>query len=1203
MSTPFPLEDAAELDSNAAPQWNPWQGQPRPHWYSGMGFNEDTAYMGPFFRVLEAAGQGAAKGEALMAGVWHAEDALGSRFLGKVPVVGEYERRAENWDDTVAQDAAARVKALTPDPATLGSATQTMMNLVSGGYRVVAGSLGGGPVGGALALGGSEAQQRYQELRGKGVGAGTAAASAGLAGVASGAGALLPMGFGGSLLSRLLTGAGENAGFGLADRYADHKILAAGGYKAMADQQQVWDGTQLATDLLLGAGFGGLSHLHAQASEGGAPIPSRETPGAEDAALTANLALRDRASAPGVAVDPASAGAHQAALETATADLLSGKPVDVGASGVDQAQFLSRPTPELGDVQSLLVGALHDGGVLEQEANLQRLEQTLQARLRGENASAEETPSVQESTQTPASTLKAPTEAPLGMIASSAMAAEIPRAKDLTAPERAIETRFAEAMGADYEGMKARYAQLPDAEGGKVLNVDTARELSPDYAADRSQSAAVHEPASWFIKRLYAERLAQAPGPGEEPLVVITGGGTGAGKSTAVRTTLGNLAQRAQIVYDTNLNGVESGITKVDQALAAGKNVVLPYVHREPVESLTHGALTRAMRMEAEKGSGRTVPISEHVKTHVGANQAIRKIAAHYANDNRVLVRVIDNTHGKNGARLMELANLPPLDYNNVREKASAALEEAHAAGRISERVYRGFRGGEPQGAQSAQSGTAAPALPEQLSGIRASAGAGSGGQPEPQRAGQRSDQLTERVATATGRTLEVRPRLVEAADLLTSDREGYPAELQPRQRAGRVALAEQVRSIAQNLEPSRLGSSPEADRGAPITGPGNVVESGNGRVMALREAYANDAEKAAAYRHWLQSQGYDAAGMKEPVLVRERLTPMSAEEQRAFAVEANQAATAALSPVERAQADARLLDGGILSQLRNGELATGANAPFVRAFLERLPQAERNALVNPDGTVSQEGVRRLQAAILAKAYGGAPESNVTLGRMLESTEADMRSTLGAMLDAAPAFARLRQGIDEGKIGPEYDLSRALTQAVEAVAQVRDSGQALNEFLKQEDFLTRRPPVVDTLMRALYDKKGERMAGREKVATTLMDYADRAIKQRLDQGTLFGDAPLPPDRLLETPESTEERQLQPGADMFGLRTSQGGSAAAATAAQALEANPNLEIAGENGQANRARAELLAADEGVVKAAERAPSAIDAAATCFGRRVA
>jgi len=44
MSTPFPLEEQAQLD-RAQPMVDPWTGPPAPHWYSGIGFGDDTAHL------------------------------------------------------------------------------------------------------------------------------------------------------------------------------------------------------------------------------------------------------------------------------------------------------------------------------------------------------------------------------------------------------------------------------------------------------------------------------------------------------------------------------------------------------------------------------------------------------------------------------------------------------------------------------------------------------------------------------------------------------------------------------------------------------------------------------------------------------------------------------------------------------------------------------------------------------------------------------------------------------------------------------------------------------------------------------------------------------------------------------------------------------------------------------------------------------
>ena len=94
----------------------------------------------------------------------------------------------------------------------------------------------------------------------------------------------------------------------------------------------------------------------------------------------------------------------------------------------------------------------------------------------------------------------------------------------LTPAEQAIEARLAATIADDFDAALARYNEEPEAVGGKVLNTDVARELSEDYRADRSQSRAVHEPASQFIKDVYAKKLAEPKGPGGN--VFFTAGGS-----------------------------------------------------------------------------------------------------------------------------------------------------------------------------------------------------------------------------------------------------------------------------------------------------------------------------------------------------------------------------------------------------------------------------------------------------------------------------------------------------------------------------------------------------------------------------------------------------------------------------------------------------------------------------------------------------
>lgn len=299
--------------------------------------------------------------------------------------------------------------------------------------------------------------------------------------------------------------------------------------------------------------------------------------------------------------------------------------------------------------------------------------------------------------------------------AGAAPNSPIPRDVGLAPVDRAIETRLADKITSDFDAAAAEYAARKDSMGGKVLNTDIARELSPDYLADRTRSAAVHEPASWFVKQLYAKKLAEMQ-PGER--VMFSSGGTGAGKTTAI-DQLG-LADDAAIVYDTNMNSLPSAVQKVEQALAADATVRIVHVQRDPVEALTAGALPRAMRQAKEFGTGRTVPMSEHAKTHRGAAEVLLQLAERYKDDPRVQITVLDNTRGKGGVRVTDLGFIRGFDYTGLEGKLHEALIAERDAGRISGDVFRATEGAGIDGP--------GPLQPP----VRR----GGGGEPQPQRDG-----------------------------------------------------------------------------------------------------------------------------------------------------------------------------------------------------------------------------------------------------------------------------------------------------------------------------------------------------------------------------------------------------------------------------------------------------------------------------------
>ncbi len=259
-------------------------------------------------------------------------------------------------------------------------------------------------------------------------------------------------------------------------------------------------------------------------------------------------------------------------------------------------------------------------------------------------------------------------------------------------PVNPIEQEYFSRLQTDYPGLVQQYQQLMESDEGRTLNTDVARELSEHYRADRTKSADVHEPSSAFVKKYYADKLAQPTPKDRHATVVFTAGGTGAGKTSGMEMAkkVDPRLGKAELVYDTNMNSFDSADKKIRQALDAKRKVDIVYTYRDPVEALENGALKRARRMEETMGTGRTVPLSEHMRTHLGARQVIEQIAAKYRNNPQVQIRVIDNSRGAGKAQLSSLDKLPKLKENEVRKGLQDALERAKKSGAISDAIYRG---------------------------------------------------------------------------------------------------------------------------------------------------------------------------------------------------------------------------------------------------------------------------------------------------------------------------------------------------------------------------------------------------------------------------------------------------------------------------------------------------------------------------------
>jgi hypothetical protein len=376
---------------------------------------------------------------------------------------------------------------------------------------------------------------------------------------------------------------------------------------------------------------------------------------------------------------------------------------------------------------------------------------------------------------------------------------------------------------------------------------------------------------------------------------------------------------------------------------------------------------------------------------------------------------------------------------------------------------------------------------------------------------------------TPSGRAVLVEPQLVELDSLVPShlDEGGlnpaYPhAEgVQPRDR-GAAPSQDQIRAIAAGLIPERLAPNVEAGFGAPIVADDLVVESGNGRVLALRQVYGREelAETRAAYRAFLEARGFAVEGMRQPVLISRRISALTPEQRRAFVAEANGRATLAQNIAERARADAARLDDA-LDLWRGGDVDSLDNAPFVRAFLAGLTAEERGSLLTSAGRLSAEGSTRLRAAILARAYGD--EMGPLLERFLEGRTEGLRSIAGALTDAAARWAQLRRSVAQGEVDTAMDITADLIGAVRMLDEARRQDVPLVRLLAQEDL--DRPPLTDVARAVLASfYRGPSYTGgfvaRPAIAARLDGFVEEALKVRPGPD-LFGSAPLRPGEVFE----------------------------------------------------------------------------------------
>lgn len=375
------------------------------------------------------------------------------------------------------------------------------------------------------------------------------------------------------------------------------------------------------------------------------------------------------------------------------------------------------------------------------------------------------------------------------------------------------------------------------------------------------------------------------------------------------------------------------------------------------------------------------------------------------------------------------------------------------------------------------------------------------------------------------GGNLDVRYEVVDLNDIHPSHNtdftrnEKFPQELQPRDRTEK-ASQDQILHYANNLNPEQLGRSAEANTGAPIVGPDGMVESGNGRTIATAINYERGDPRG--YKKWLESQGYDTSGMERPILVARRTTDLSPEAREFFADSANGPTGLRFSTKGQSQVDAKALTPDVIERLADGHIASEANRDFVQSVLSKLPVTDRGNMINgKTRTLTQDGIKRLEAAVMHAAYGDAD----LVERGFQSPENNIKNITGAMSEAAGPWAKMRAAVERGDITPDHDVTEDLMGLIKDVMRARDSGRPVAEVLNQRNLFG---GDTGEGVRALL-LNGDKVAGKAQIAARLKKYAEEAVKN-VSADALF-PSDVTPKKILETATGAkfEEAPVAPAA--------------------------------------------------------------------------
>ena len=256
----------------------------------------------------------------------------------------------------------------------------------------------------------------------------------------------------------------------------------------------------------------------------------------------------------------------------------------------------------------------------------------------------------------------------------------------------------------------------------------------------------------------------------------------------------------------------------------------------------------------------------------------------------------------------------------------------------------------------------------------------------------------------------------------------------------------------------------------------------------------------------------------------------------------------------------------------RGGEVSEAGNRDFVRSFMQQVVNPnEQAAMVTPEGGLSQEAIRRVQGALLAKAYGDADLVGSLIEIHRQQYQGDRRCADGCRRAVG---ADARGSPERTRSIPTWTSTPAVLEAVRLVQRARNEGRPLSEFVAQKDIFSGSTisPEAEAVLRLMFRNTTSwtMPAGREKLADALRFYAGEARKTTAGVDLLGETAPRPP-RFSETTKARQYGAEEVQKKLPGGDRATGKDTGAPSQERAVKAEPRAKAEGRPSPAPKAPA--------------------------------